>query len=83
MRKLRQFQAFGHQAVLIIGDYTAKVGDPSGRSKLRPRLSDEEIAANAVTYVEQAAKVLDMEKVELTAQRRLAGSAAAWTRSCG
>jgi tyrosyl-tRNA synthetase len=66
LRKLAQFQAFGHQAVLIIGDYTAKVGDPSGRSKVRPRLSDEEIAANAVTYVEQAAKVLDMDKVELT-----------------
>ncbi|MBC7293405.1 MAG: tyrosine--tRNA ligase, partial [Thermoleophilia bacterium] len=65
LRKLAQFQAFGHQAVLIIGDFTAKVGDPSGRSKLRPRLSDEEITANAATYVEQAAKVLDMEKVEL------------------
>jgi tyrosyl-tRNA synthetase len=66
LRKLAQFQAFGHQAVLIIGDYTAKVGDPSGRSKLRPRLSDEEIRINALTYVEQAAKVLDMDKVELT-----------------
>jgi len=66
LRKLAQFQTFGHQAVLIIGDYTAKVGDPSGRSKLRPRLSEEEIAANAVTYVDQAAKVLDMDKVELT-----------------
>jgi len=66
LRKLAQFQAFGHQAVLIIGDYTAKVGDPSGRSKLRPRLTGEEITANAVTYVEQAAKVLDMDTVELT-----------------
>jgi tyrosyl-tRNA synthetase len=66
LRKLAQFQALGHTAVLIIGDYTAKVGDPSGRSKLRPRLSDEEINENARTYVEQAAKVLDMEKVELT-----------------
>jgi tyrosyl-tRNA synthetase len=66
LRKLAQFQAFGHTAVLILGDYTAKVGDPSGRSKARPRLSDEEISANARTYVEQAAKVLDMEKVELT-----------------
>jgi tyrosyl-tRNA synthetase len=66
LRKLAQFQTFGHQAVLIIGDYTAKVGDPSGRSKLRPRLSDEEIRINALTYVEQAAKVLDMDKVELT-----------------
>jgi tyrosyl-tRNA synthetase len=66
LRKLAQFQAFGHTAVLIIGDYTAKVGDPSGRSKSRPRLSDEEITANARTYVAQAAKVLDMDKVELT-----------------
>ncbi|MCX8033445.1 MAG: tyrosine--tRNA ligase [Thermoleophilia bacterium] len=66
LRKLAQFQSFGHQAVLIIGDFTAKVGDPSGRSKTRPRLSDEEIRTNARTYVEQAAKVLDMDKVELT-----------------
>jgi tyrosyl-tRNA synthetase len=65
LRKLAQFQSFGHQAVLIIGDYTAKVGDPSGRSKLRPRLSDEAITENAKTYVEQAAKVLDMDRVEL------------------
>ncbi|OFW61311.1 MAG: tyrosine--tRNA ligase [Actinobacteria bacterium RBG_16_64_13] len=65
LRKLAQFQAFGHTAVLIIGDYTAKVGDPSGRSKSRPRLSDEEINVNAATYVEQAAKVLDMDKAEL------------------
>lgn len=65
LRKLAQFQSYGHQAVLIIGDFTAKVGDPSGRSKLRPRLSDEEIVANAATYVEQAAKVLDMDRVEL------------------
>jgi tyrosyl-tRNA synthetase len=66
LRKLAQFQRYGHTAVLIIGDYTAKVGDPSGRSKMRPRLSDGQISANAVTYVEQAAKVLDMDKVELT-----------------
>ncbi len=65
LRKLAQFQQYGHTAVLIIGDYTAKVGDPSGRSKLRPRLSDEEIAQNAATYVEQAGKVLDMDRVEL------------------
>jgi tyrosyl-tRNA synthetase len=65
LRKLAQFQKYGHTAVLIIGDYTAKVGDPSGRSKTRPRLSDEDIAANAATYVEQAGKVLDMEKAEL------------------
>jgi len=65
LRKLAQFQSYGHTAVLIIGDYTGKVGDPSGRSKTRPSLSDEELQANAVTYVEQAAKLLDMEKVEL------------------
>jgi tyrosyl-tRNA synthetase len=66
LRKLAQFQSFGHTAVLIIGDYTGKVGDPSGRSKTRPTLSDEELRTNAITYVEQAAKVLDMDKVELT-----------------
>jgi tyrosyl-tRNA synthetase len=66
LRKLRQFQDLGHQAILIIGDYTGKVGDPSGRSKSRPRLSDEELEENARTYVDQAAKVLDMDRVELT-----------------
>ncbi len=65
LRKLAQFQAYGHTAVLIIGDFTAKVGDPSGRSKLRPRLEEETIEKNAATYVEQAAKVLDMDRVEL------------------
>jgi tyrosyl-tRNA synthetase len=66
LRKLRQFQNFGHTAVLIIGDYTGKVGDPSGRSKSRPQLSEEVLEANARTYVDQAAKVLDMDNVELT-----------------
>jgi len=66
LRKLRQFQDLGHQAVLIIGDYTGKVGDPSGRSKSRPRLSDEELEENGRTYADQAAKVLDMDRVELT-----------------
>jgi tyrosyl-tRNA synthetase len=66
LRKLAQFQKLGHTAVLIIGDYTGKVGDPSGRSKTRPRLSDEELTRNALTYVAQAAKVLDMDKAEVT-----------------
>lgn len=66
LRKLAQFQKFGHTVVLIIGDYTGKVGDPSGRSKTRPQLSDDVLAANAQTYREQAAKILDMDKVELT-----------------
>jgi tyrosyl-tRNA synthetase len=57
--KLREFQDRGHMVVLIIGDYTARVGDPSGRSSLRPMLSDAEIEANAGTFQEQALKILD------------------------
>jgi len=63
--KLRAFQELGHQAVLIIGDATAMIGDPSGRSEERQQLSKEEVAKNKKTYLEQAAKVLDMEKVEV------------------
>jgi tyrosyl-tRNA synthetase len=59
LRKMRQFQDLGHKAVLIIGSYTAKVGDPSGRSKTRPVLDDATIEKNAKTYFEQAGKVLD------------------------
>ncbi len=62
LRKLRQFQDLGHVVVIIIGDYTALIGDPSGRSVTRPMLSPEEIAANGKTYVEQLAKVLDRDK---------------------
>jgi tyrosyl-tRNA synthetase len=65
LRKLREFQDRGHVVVLIIGDYTARVGDPSGRSSTRPVLSGEEIDANARTYVEQAATVLDADRIEL------------------
>src|SRR5881227_3967044 len=56
--KLREFQERGHRVVLIIGDYTARVGDPSGRSATRPVLSGEEIDANAQTYLDQAKRVL-------------------------
>ena len=59
LRKLRQFQDAGHKAVLIIGDFTAQIGDPTGRSKARPRINAEEISYNASTYLEQAKKVLD------------------------
>ncbi len=59
LRKLREFQDAGHRVVLIIGDYTARVGDPSGRSSLRPMLSGEEIDANALTFQEQALRILD------------------------
>jgi tyrosyl-tRNA synthetase len=62
LRKLRQFQELGHQAVLIIGDFTAMIGDPSGRSATRPQLSYDQVLANAETYREQAFKILDAER---------------------
>jgi tyrosyl-tRNA synthetase len=65
LEKLRQFQLLGHQAVLIIGDFTATIGDPSGRSVTRPPLAREEVMANAETYTAQAFKVLDREKTEV------------------
>jgi tyrosyl-tRNA synthetase len=65
LQKLREFQELGHTIVLIIGDYTARVGDPSGRSTLRPVLSAQEIEANARTYTEQARKVLDEGALEV------------------
>ena len=63
--KLRQFQEAGHQAVLIIGDYTAMIGDPSGRSSTRPVLTKEEIEENARTYLDQAFMILDRDKTEV------------------
>ncbi|PYJ11956.1 MAG: tyrosine--tRNA ligase, partial [Verrucomicrobia bacterium] len=65
LRKLRQFQDLGHEAVLIIGDFTSMIGDPSGRSVTRPQLSREEVMANAETYREQAFKVLDPARTRL------------------
>ncbi len=65
LRKLREFQDLGHQAVLIIGDFTGMIGDPSGRSATRPHLSNEDIQANAQTYREQAFKVLDESRTEI------------------
>ncbi len=65
LEKLRQFQQLGHQAVLIIGDFTATVGDPTGRSTARPPLTREEVLANAKTYTDQAFKILDKEKTEV------------------
>jgi len=65
LKKLREHQRLGHTAVLVIGDYTARVGDPSGRSKTRPVLSPEEIEANTLTYLDQAYLVLDREKTEV------------------
>ncbi len=88
LRKLRQFQDLGHVAVLIIGDFTARIGDPSGRSKTRPVLTPEEVDRNAATYLAQAGKVLDtspqrleirhnsewLSKMDFAAVLRLAGS---------
>jgi tyrosyl-tRNA synthetase len=65
IRKLRDFQELGHDVVFVVGDYTARVGDPSGRSETRPRLSGEEIDENARTYKEQVGKLLDLSKVRV------------------
>jgi tyrosyl-tRNA synthetase len=67
--KLREFQDAGHRVVLIVGDYTARVGDPSGRSTLRPMLSGEEIDANAATFQAQALKILDCDPERLEVRR--------------
>jgi tyrosyl-tRNA synthetase len=65
LRKLRQFQDLGHQAVLIVGDFTAMIGDPSGRSKTRPALTLEETRENGRSYFEQASKILDPERTRI------------------
>ncbi len=65
IEKLRQFQELGHTAVLIIGDFTATVGDPTGRSAARPPITRDEVLANAKTYTDQAFKILDPEKTEV------------------
>ncbi|MEX2054149.1 MAG: tyrosine--tRNA ligase [Candidatus Colwellbacteria bacterium] len=65
LRKLRDFQMLGHKAVFIIGDFTAKVGDPSGQSKERPILTDKEIKGNMRDYLAQAGKIIDIKKAEI------------------
>jgi len=65
LRKLRQFQELGHRVTLIVGDWTARIGDPSGQSATRPMLSTDEVQANARTYMEQFFKVVDKDKTEL------------------
>ena len=62
LRKMRQFQDLGHKVIFLIGDFTGKIGDPSGKNKTRPPLTDEEIKANADTYAEQVFNVLDKDK---------------------
>ncbi|MBV8661224.1 MAG: tyrosine--tRNA ligase [Candidatus Dependentiae bacterium] len=63
LRKMRQFQDLGHEVIFLIGDYTARIGDPTGKSKTRPPLSSEDIEKNSKTYFEQIKRVLDPEKV--------------------
>lgn len=65
LQKLRQFQDFGHHIQLLIGDFTGKIGDPTGKSETRKVLTDEQVKQNAQTYVEQYGKVLDMSKTEI------------------
>lgn len=65
LRKMRHFQDLGHKVVFLIGDYTAMIGDPSGQSKTRPRLTKDEVSVNAKTYERQAAKVLDLKKLTI------------------
>ena len=72
LRKMRQFQDLGHKAVLIIGDYTARIGDPTGQNTTRPMLSPEQIEKNAKTYLEQAGKILDTSKEKLEVQHNSA-----------
>jgi len=73
IRKLRTFQDLGHRVVFLIGDFTALVGDPSGRSETRPRLSEEEVARNAATYREQIFKVLDPKRTEIDRNNKWLG----------
>src|ERR671922_1013100 len=65
LQRMRAFQDAGHTGVLIVGDYTTRIGDPSGRSAERPVLTDEEIEANAQTYVDQAMQIVDPERTEV------------------
>jgi tyrosyl-tRNA synthetase len=65
MQKMRQFQDLGHHVLFLIGDYTAMVGDPTGKNKARPQLSEEEVRAGAKTYFDQAKKILDESKTEV------------------
>ena len=65
LKKLRDFQDIGHNAILVIGDFTAMIGDPTGRNKTRPQVSLEETKHNAKTYLEQAAKILDIKKLKI------------------
>ena len=65
LQKLKRFMDLGHTAIFLIGDFTARIGDPSGKKKTRPALTEDEVRENAATYVEQVAKILDVDRVEV------------------
>jgi tyrosyl-tRNA synthetase len=73
INKLRQFQLYGHEVIFLIGDFTGMIGDPTGRNATRPRLTPEEIAANARTYQEQIFKILDRDKTRVDFNSRWMG----------
>jgi tyrosyl-tRNA synthetase len=77
LNKMRQFQQFGHQIVFLIGDFTGMIGDPTGRNVTRPRLTPDEIKANAVTYEKQVYKILDSQKTRVDFNSRWFGSMSA------
>ena len=81
LRKLRLFQELGHQAVLIIGNYTALVGDPSGRDQTRARLTPEQVEANARDYLKQVSKVIDIDQ-DRGARTTATGSASSTSSTC-
>jgi tyrosyl-tRNA synthetase len=72
--KMRQFQEFGHEVILLVGEFTAMVGDPTGKNELRPRLTREEVAASAKTYTDQAFKILDRSVTEIRSNYEWLGS---------
>src|SRR5258706_5207156 len=65
MQKMRQFQDLGHEVTLLVGEFTAMVGDPTGKNELRPRLTREEVRASAKTYTDQAFKILDKDNTKI------------------
>ena len=65
LAKMKQFQDLGHKVIFLIGDFTARIGDPTGKSKTRPPLTDSEIAYNTKTYFEQVGRILDLTKTEI------------------
>lgn len=84
LSKLRRFQELGHLPIFLVGDFTARIGDPTGKRKTRPPLSAEEVRANAATYVEQAGHVLDVERAEIRMNSEWmdALAPAEWIRLC-